>query len=93
MAHASAKSIAEKLREPESAGLLAVAILVYDLAAYRGEVRIEDVVSRCLFDRSLALKLLSKLESMGVVKVSGSSVRLTTLGKKAIEVARWGREL
>jgi len=93
VAYASARDIAEKLKEPENAGLLAVAIVIYDLATYRGEVKLEDVASKCLFDRSLLLKLVSKLESMGVLRVSGDVIKLTPIGKKAIEVARWGREL
>ncbi len=93
-AYVSARSVAEKLRSPENAGLLAVAIVVYDLASYGGgSARVSEVLERCLAPKELCEKLLKQLESLRVVEIDGDRVRLTPMGRKVIELARWGREL
>ncbi len=92
LARVDPREIAEALRRPENAALLAMSILVYDLAHYKGIVTLKDVVDRCLAPRVLCERNLRKLEEMGIIEIRGGEVVLTPEGRKAVELARWGKE-
>jgi len=92
MSLAKAKELAEKLRgDPAWGGLFALSIVIYDLIEYHRVAKLEKIYERCLMGRDLVDKMLRKLEELGIVEVRGDEVVLTSLGKKVIELARWGR--
>ncbi len=93
VARASARELAEKLRNPANAALLAMSIVIYDIIAYRGVAKVEDVLSMCLVPRELCLRALERLAELGIISLKGNEVHLTPIGKRAIELARWGKEL
>jgi len=87
------RNLAEELKKLENAALLAISILVYDVTHYRGSATVKDILDRCLIPKEICEENLAKLARMGVVEIRSGSIVLTNVGKKAIELARWGREL